>query len=95
MATQKQRGRTTNKPGKNAHLRELCYYCLRPKLKDGSIIRPNLCSQCDKKCIPEPHHEDYAKPYEIEWLCDECHRKRHVIFRNGSMLRRLYEEYNE
>jgi hypothetical protein len=39
------------------------------------IIRPNKCQSCDKECKPEAHHEDYSKPFEVQWLCKSCHSK--------------------
>jgi len=39
----------------------------------GKLIRPDLCSVCDKTCIPEGHHPDYSKPLEVIWVCHDCH----------------------
>ena len=49
---------------------------LRNAVEFGSVVKPNVCSSC--KCPTSPrrlhgHHEDYAKPLEVEWLCAECH----------------------
>lgn len=42
-------------------------------LKYGTLIRPNVCGGCGKECKPQAHHQDYAKPLEIMWLCRPCH----------------------
>ena len=53
----------------------------RVKLSDhivrGKIIKPKSCSKCHKKCNPHGHHEDYSKPLEVIWVCQECHLKIH------------------
>lgn len=48
-------------------------------LKKGILIRPNHCTNCEKPCKPEGHHETYeeGKYLEVVWLCKKCHRKRH------------------
>ena len=46
-------------------------------VKNGILIRPEVCSICDKKGIIEGHHEDYDKPLEVQWLCLSHHRKLH------------------
>jgi len=46
-------------------------------LKSGEIIRPDSCSICNKKCIPEGHHDDYSKPLEVVWMCKNCHTAIH------------------
>ncbi len=45
--------------------------------KLGLIERPNICSKCNKKGDIHGHHEDYHKPFEVIWLCQSCHFKRH------------------
>lgn len=47
-------------------------------VKNGSVVRPDKCSYCDKKCVPDGHHRDYTQPLEVEWLCRECHKMLHA-----------------
>ena len=51
---------------------------LNNKVRDGQIIKPEECSAC--YCKPKRihgHHDDYAKPLEVRWLCPSCHKKWH------------------
>lgn len=47
-------------------------------LRDGKIFRPNFCSECQKKCKPHGHHDDYSKPTVVRWLCARCHALFHA-----------------
>ena len=47
------------------------------RVRRGAIARPSCCSECGKPGRVDAHHEDYAKPDEVEWLCRSCHMKRH------------------
>jgi hypothetical protein len=49
----------------------------------GDIVKPNKCEKCKRTCKPQGHHEDYSKPFEVEWLCAKCHGKRHGRFSIG------------
>lgn len=44
-------------------------------IADGKIVRPEACSRCGAKCIPEGHHPDHSKWLEVIWLCFKCHRQ--------------------
>ena len=46
---------------------------LNAAVRAGKILRPEICEQCKKKSNVEAHHEDYSKPYDVEWLCRKCH----------------------
>ena len=46
-------------------------------VKSGRITRPESCSKCDTACKPEGHHDDYNKPFEVAWLCEDCHTAIH------------------
>lgn len=48
-------------------------YKIRDSIKSGKIIRPKICSVCNKKKIIEGHHPDYSKPLEVIWVCRKCH----------------------
>lgn len=41
------------------------------------LPRPEACSRCLRVGKVEGHHEDYAKPTEVVWLCNPCHNARH------------------
>ena len=51
-------------------------------LKQG-VITKRPCNRCGSVDRLEMHHADYAKPLEIEWLCDPCHSKEHQIVYGG------------
>lgn len=47
-------------------------------VRDGKLTKPKNCSQCGVE--PERlhgHHDDYAKPLEVRWLCPKCHTDWH------------------
>lgn len=46
---------------------------LNKAVNAGRIRRPKRCSECRKPCLAEGHHEDYAKPLDVRWLCRRCH----------------------
>lgn len=51
---------------------------LRMAVYRGTILKPKICQIChsEKKRI-EAHHEDYTKPFDVIWMCVECHKIRH------------------
>lgn len=53
------------------------HYLVLKALKDGFLIKPNQCEHCRQERELHGHHEDYNKPYEVIWLCRECHGIRH------------------
>lgn len=44
-------------------------------IRDGKLERKG-CSVCGAKA--HAHHEDYAKPLDVIWLCPEHHAKHHL-----------------
>lgn len=58
---------------------EAFYKTYRKAIKDGILVRPDCCEDCD---LPEKniagHHDDYTKPLSVRWLCRVCHGKQHV-----------------
>lgn len=61
------------------HERMLIYRAVRDALRSGELVRPSACSKCGTECAPEGHHEDYAKPLVVTWLCNTCHHERHRV----------------
>lgn len=48
--------------------------------KRNGDIQPQPCETCGAEPT-EGHHEDYAKPLEIVWLCRPCHLEEHARLR--------------
>ena len=49
-------------------------------VRDGRIKKPSQCSRCGKverSRKIHAHHEDYAKPLDVIWLCSQCHADTH------------------
>ena len=46
-------------------------------VKSGKILVPSLCVDCGEKLKLAAHHNDYTTPLDVEWLCYECHGRRH------------------
>lgn len=49
---------------------------LRYAVEVGHIIKPENCARCARRAKIEASHHDYARPFEIEWLCRSCHVKK-------------------
>lgn len=49
------------------------------RIRRGAMERPPACTQCGKMGRVDAHHEDYAKPDQVEFLCRSCHMKRHRV----------------
>jgi len=46
----------------------------------GRLQKPEACEDCGEKVEMvdlHGHHEDYSKPYDVEWVCRSCHVERH------------------
>ena len=49
------------------------HYLVLKALKEGKLIKPKKCEKCKKIGEVHGHHENYNKPYDVIWLCRECH----------------------
>lgn len=49
---------------------------VRNALRKGTLQR-QPCEQCGATERVQAHHDDYAKPLEVRWLCLPCHRQHH------------------
>jgi len=44
----------------------------------GFLVRPKECPLCGTVDLGiHAHHVDYMRPLDVEWMCSECHGKRH------------------
>jgi len=56
-------------------------------LKEKILIRPEICSKCNKppkkNAMIEAHHESYDQDnwLDVVWLCASCHRLLHGLRR--------------
>lgn len=47
-------------------------------VRSGRIVRASKCSECGKVGGRiEAHHPDYSRPFDVIWLCRQCHAKLH------------------
>ena len=47
------------------------------RAKNTGKIKSQSCAECGT--LPaQGHHPNYSKPLLIVWLCDRCHRKKHM-----------------
>jgi transposase-like protein len=47
-------------------------------VRSGRVKKPKSCSECGAtKCRIHGHHEDYAHPLEVRWVCPKCHSDIH------------------
>ena len=53
--------------------RARAHMAARYALRSGLIARPIACQSCGNSCRLEMHHEDYARPVDVRWLCKPCH----------------------
>ncbi len=53
------------------------YDILHYALKMGRLQK-KPCGECGAEKV-EAHHEDYARPLAVTWLCKKCHAKHHRV----------------
>ena len=46
-------------------------------IKNGKLV-PGPCELCGSTRFVDGHHDDYAKPLDVRWLCRSCHKKEHA-----------------
>lgn len=51
-------------------------------IRDGRLVRPNICEYCGVECKPHAHHSSYSKDMflVVTWLCPSCHNTLHKHF---------------
>lgn len=47
-------------------------------VRDGKLAKPSNCECCKQEHVRlHGHHDDYAFPLIVRWLCPRCHNKWH------------------
>jgi hypothetical protein len=59
------------------HARNVLYGAV----KSGKLVKPDCCEFCGETKKLHGHHEDYSKPLEVKWLCNDCHAKEHRLYK--------------
>ncbi len=55
---------------------------VRDAVRRGRIQKPSACEDCGaptEASLLQGHHEGYARPLHVVWLCSKCHGVRHRI----------------
>lgn len=72
---------------KTANRQKVRVHCMvRTALENGSLIKPAKCEMrispfCGRVKNLHAHHEDYSKPLEVIWACQDCHMEYHRLER--------------
>lgn len=56
---------------------EAAHVAVARAMKRGEIVVPDICAHCHDACTPVAHHDDYAKPLDVRFLCRSCHIRFH------------------
>src|SRR5580658_5731172 len=65
----------------------IVHLLVKAEIKRGTIEPKYACEECGAQDrVIVAHHDDYAKPLDVRWLCRVCHSNWHV--RNGPGLNR-------
>lgn len=68
------------RPTPEYKMKERARGALHRAIAAGVVVKPESCQDCTA-VLPKQkihaHHPDYAKPLSVEWLCAQCHGKKH------------------
>jgi hypothetical protein len=57
--------------------KRLAQAALHRALRLGLMVKLEFCEECSNTKRVEGHHDDYAKPLDVRWLCRACHKAWH------------------
>ena len=61
----------------NRHGMMSAHNAVARKLQKEPSWKPLRCERCGAKNGIQAHHDNYAKPLDVLWLCPVCHAVRH------------------
>lgn len=59
--------------------REAAYRAVARALKSGRLEKAPACEGCTASCALHAHHQNYAEPLNVVWLCARCHAHHHRV----------------
>lgn len=60
--------------------RTAAYRAVNRAVASGRLTKPDRCG-CGRNARVAAHHDDYARPLDVIWLCGACHKARHAMLR--------------
>ena len=76
--------RAKRKWAKSSPIKRAANIIVGNAVRDGKILKPEICEDCGSKPNRlHGHHDDYAYPLVVRWLCPGCHNKWHKINGEG------------
>lgn len=64
---------------RNREFKDAAYFAYAKALRDGLLVRPDSCAKCGRVTVVDGHHEDYLRPFDVQWLCRSCHFREHRV----------------
>lgn len=64
-----------------------CNSAVNVAIKAGELIRSMLCDLCELEDYTEAHHTDYSDPFNVLWLCKDCHVTVHRALKSYSYVK--------
>lgn len=81
--SQTEQGRSSARKAKLAWakkntIKRAAHFVVDAAIERGELVRPSVCPVCRASEVKiHGHHDDYAFPMSVRWLCSKCHSAWH------------------